>query len=231
MPRKKERSATLTWETKVLRTTVDPETLRYPVERSLWLRVPVEDWTIGYRIGVADRRPIIVEVRITSEGSPAQVPSRVLDAVKPLAHLAEHFGPIVAEVRRQQGEDVVFAPTGGLSLPAHGITPEVLDAVSGRGGRPGYSDAYYAGWAAFYVTACQEAPGRPIAWMVERLASEGRPGLGDRYVRDQVRGARDRKLLTDPVGGPRGTGGLLTPLAEEILADHEATPKRRARRK
>ena len=130
----------------------------------------------------------MVEVQIASERSEAsQVPARVVAAVRPMADLDEHMRRIVADLRKKYGDEAIVGPTG--TLRRHGIEPTTLDKTTGQGGRPRYTDAYRARVAADYVDACQQAPGRPIAWLVEQEALAGRV-VEARFIRDQVRRAR-----------------------------------------
>jgi len=78
-----------------------------------------------------------------------------------------------------------------------------------RPGRKGHPDSYYAQVAHKYVTACEAGSRSPIAEVAG--AMNERPN----YVRDLVRRARERELLTPT---PRGVpGGELTPKGRACL--------------
>jgi hypothetical protein len=101
-------------------------------------------------------------------------------------------------------------PLGSLLRPANHIAQQHRrDPHPGRRGR---DDLYYSCWAALYHQHAQQSQ-HPIATLATEL------GISQARVRDHIRNARNRGLLTP---APRGrSGGELTDYAHQLLdGDH-----------
>src|SRR5262249_23305666 len=83
-----------------------------------------------------------------------------------------------------------------------------------RDARP---DAYYARLAAFYVRLVERGHGRPTATLAARH------GVKPAQMRDRIREARERGLLTYFHGGR--PGGQLTARAREMLGTPRLRPR------
>lgn len=187
-----------------------------------WLRVvlPGGEWVAAYRLTPQDGRYVVGEVRLfpnEPKGAhpgqwsaerlgndapvpPGGLPARLIRAVKVTDHLA-----YVAKItQKDQGARYGAA----AQLAKQGFSDPSAS------GKRGYSDLFYARVAAQYVVLLDSGASKPIRMLRKELADQGRH-LSEASVRDLVRRARDRGLLTKTHRGR--AGGQLTQKAIALL--------------
>ncbi len=204
--------------------------------RSAWpdgyvrVRIPLDDnWLAVYELGERDGEPVIGEVRVLPlpKSRKAERELKAALSERPITYQAEKPSrPLTARTLRRlsPGLALELARETLLELPGkylvgfHGIRPEALTAPR-RPGRRGRSDRFWAEIAVLYVEALSRGSRRPIADVAGRLSAQGEPYSQSR-VRDVVREARVRGLLT-PAEGRGRAGGQLTERAKSILEDEQ----------
>lgn len=198
--------------------------------REAWIEVPIgNQWVAAYRIVVKNQIPLVAEVRLVPDaparrqagrwsGKAADVPSggvpgRALRALR-LKDPFELFPKVVENLKRRMGEHAARQVLGRFGMV--GTAP----VVPLRPGRAGRADEFYALWAAAYVERISSGSHHPV-WELaanppvrirERQATKH---LSGHTVRDVLREARGRDLLTSPPMGR--SGGELTPKARRLL--------------
>ena len=199
------------------------------LDRSVWVEIPTAGrWMIAFRLVNQQGQPVIGEVRVfpdepgkrpagrwsgeygvTARVPPGGVTARVLRTIR-----IETFKTLLRTIVRKWGKAL-----GDYDL---GFTAAPSPVTRGRKGRP---DIVLARMAAVY--AASYLAGRPTIPAVAR-----RFRLSPSKARDAVYRARVRGFLSPATKQGKG-GGLLTPLAQEILMNQRArrTQKRTRTRK
>lgn len=195
-----------------------------------WVEVPLgRSWIVAYRIVNDHGTPVVGELRIFPAeedrpalgqwsgellGANAKVPrrgitTRQLRAVRVLAYL-RYMADQVARLRAKAPD---LAKDWGWG--EGGATParRSKSPVGSRRGRKGRPDEFYADIAAAYVLTLARDSKRPIQDIATRRRLD--PG----QVRDMIREARKRKLLTAAKAGVRG--GVLTPAGMAFFPEGE----------
>lgn len=197
-----------------------------------WVEVPLgRSWVVAYRI-VNDRgRPVVGEIRIFPAeenrprlghwsgellGTTAKVPrrgitSRQLRDVRVRAYL-QYMAGRVADFQARLGD---MAEHWGWGAAKSNI-PNRVRSTGARRGRKPRPDKFYARIAADYVQALSSGSKRPIQDVAKRRKLPGG------QVRDMIRQARKRGLLTRERGGVRG--GMLTASGSALVPARK--PKR-----
>jgi len=116
----------------------------------------------------------------------------------------------LGELQERVGD--VLAADHVIALLADGFWRRRV-ARPGSVGRP---DLYYAEWAKRYVEALAEDPKRPVRWILDKAAADGK-FLTEAQVRALVNRARERDLLTP--SKPGKPGGELTAKARRLLGE------------
>lgn len=222
----------------------EPAALEYEPSRSagslevvdgvFWWRQRVDqNWLAYYRLIPQAGGPVVAEVRLFpyeagalggewsgSRGQdpvvpPGGLPARVLRAVNAGT-------PVSALTRRQRADLLRAEPPGTLTFGLWGrlgFTKEDLLQERPRGRAP-IPDAFLVRFAAVYaeiVAAGGDRAHKPVVYAAADL------GYSAVYVRDLVRLARKRGLLTPT---PKGrAGGTLTPYAIRLLEETHADQK------
>jgi hypothetical protein len=213
------------WSPQVDSVSLFEDMARLVKARDTWIEVPLGTaWVVAYRI-VGDRgRPVVGEVRIFPAepgrpagghwsgeilGTRAPVPpggitARLLRGFRVRAYLRV-MAELIQQLRKEDPEDA----------RVYGWSPEPPEPRVGLGGSQsrrgpkGRPDVFYADIARAYVQAIErESPGPVLAVAQARRLSPGK-------VRDMIRTARARHLLTEVLPGI--PGGILTPKAEALL--------------
>jgi hypothetical protein len=192
----------------------------------------------AYRILAVDGVPVVGEVRIFPDEPPAVRRNSIGGHSDPGEWSVERLGPD-AEV-----------PIGGL--PSNALRAVKLDhvrlywprifplfrgwerpeswgftagGVAPRRGPHGLGDLFYARWAERYVAHAKNTS-RPIQALLAEEQAAGHVWISAAYIRDVIKEARNRRLLTRPPSrkGKKGgrAGGRLTVAAERLL---EQTPQ------
>lgn len=202
-----------------------------------WVEVPLDGaWIVGYGIVNDQGTPVVGELRLfpaepdrpgpgrwSAEllGLEARAPrggitARVLRRVRVRAYLAKmsHF------IRDVRAAAPGLADMYGWSVREAPVMAESRLEGQRRGpkGRP---DSFYARVARDYVRALERGSYEPVAAVARRR------GESVAKVRDMIRRARKRGLLT--LEGPGKRGGVLTEQAEALLRPVRAKGKRRTR--
>jgi hypothetical protein len=192
-----------------------------------WVEAPLDSqWVCAYRIINDHGAPVVGEVRIFPNekdrprlgdwsgdlcGATARVPrggitTRQLDRVR----LHEHLQFMSREVARFRAQTKDWAEHWGWGGGDAGRASKPTTATKRRG-RKGRPDAFYADIAADYVLVLSQKSKRPVHDIAE---SRGINDAGK--VRDMIREARKRKLLTAARHGVRG--GDLTSVGRSLLS-------------
>lgn len=209
--------------------------IREKATEETWLELPLPggEWIAAYRLMPEDGREVVAELRVFPNepgrprvgqwsaerlGNSAQVPpgglgARLLRTVK----VADHLVNLPRSMKRPG--------SAGLAkvLAQQGFTDLGPDSLHGR---RGHSDLFYAQVARDYVSLLDEHAPKPIRALMSKLKDAGRP-LSEAAVRDLVRRARQRGLLT---GTTRGKpGGRLTQRAIALLTEAARQEEARSR--
>jgi hypothetical protein len=164
---------------------VDEERLELPV---------APGWVATYRYGHdGSGRRVIRELRVAPEG--ARVPE----------------GGVTARLLRQVSTVPPLPPAPGPAQPRRGRRRRPAERAPARPGRRGRPDAFYALLALRYTVLLWGGSRRPIADLARSLGN----GWGPTYVRDIIRTARQRGMLSP--GHPGRPGGAITPEARDLL--------------
>jgi transposase-like protein len=205
-----------------------------------WIEVPMGGaWIVAYRIVNDHGTPVVGEIRVFPAepkegrelgrwsgellGARARVPrrgitSRQLRRIRVRAY-QRRMAEQVARLREQAPE---LASDFGWD---QGSSADVPNRDAGtRRGRKGRPDEFYADIAAEYVRAISQRSRRPIADIARQRK------IPASQVRDMIRQARKRKLLTGAGSGL--SGGVLTARAQALLVGkrRRRDPRVRARR-
>lgn len=207
--------------------------------KDVWLEVPLEEaegWLAAYRLVPVKGRPVVAEVRLfpnerrprrrstdrwseePGEWSAAKlgckaaapvrgVSSKALRAVRPSKHMEEFWSLIVPRWKEEIGDEAF------TELGFHGAFDEPQNR---RPGRAGYGDFFYAQWAERYAYAAGQTR-KPIQLLVQQSPRPAGRTFEDIYIRDLIRDARKRNLLTK--ASPGVAGGELTAKARRILRE------------
>jgi hypothetical protein len=197
---------------------------RTSVEGSYWhaeVEVPFrDDWFVyGYFVESETGGPMLAEIRVFPaqvkdekgrglpigrwSGHPSAVDhlesgltARLLRTVS----IRQLESKLQDELSRQDPDEPLLGPM------ARGARKALLPERTGRAGR---EDSYYAQWAAHYVEQIRGGNTKPIATLAKRF------NLKESQVRDLVRRARERELLT--AGSQGRPGGELTDKGRSAL--------------
>jgi hypothetical protein len=208
----------------------------------LWFEAQLGEWQAAWRLLPQGGRVVFGELRLfPSEprrkagrwsadrlGDRAQVPGGGI-TVKELRRLVrevgEHRRQALSEVSRwvgkeQRRERPLPSPFGPEGLfERHGLTEALVDQTQGIGGgivathlpprRMRRDERFYAEMAAAYAEAVGAGNNRPIDTIADAL------GRSRNTVKDVIREARARRLLTETTHGR--AGGRLTVKAKKLL--------------
>jgi hypothetical protein len=213
--------------------------------RDTWIEVPLgSEWVVAYRIVRGDRgRPVVGEIRMFPAeparpeagrwsgeilGSRALVPAkgitgRQVKRLRVRAYL-QVMAELVQALRNKDPEEARFLGWGLEPTPAPATSPGP-DGPRRRRGPKGRPDVFYAAVARDYVRAIQRGSPSPV-----RAVAQARHPLSASKIRDMIRTARARDLLTR-VDSTKGiAGGGLTPKAEALLASTKTARSRKRSR-
>jgi hypothetical protein len=199
--------------------------------RAVILCVPVERWTISYKLRPVGEHVIATDVRITPQGKDSRtpVPRKVLAKMRPIEDVSRYFPVILAAMRKAYAVSEYGGPEmEALLLQPFGFTGEE-EPTPRRPGRAGRPDLFYAEKAARYVEALRDHPRDVIRHLVAEDAAAGHPENDEERWRGWLKIARQRVLLTP--APPGRAGGQLTPHCRRLLTRARkasaATPPRR----
>jgi len=182
----------------------------------VWLEVPIADraWLVRYRVIARRGRPVVVELRVESNGGPSTedgiTSRRVLSELTIASHLESKASDLRTTLRKVYGPDAIngHAPPKGKG---------------GRTGRPAVetSDVELAQLAQRYVEL-NDDPSRKLS-VIATLAKEW--GKDPKTIQNRLTLARKRGLLSSPPPGI--SGGRLMIKAKLLLMPNEPAGRRR----
>jgi hypothetical protein len=178
-----------------------------------WIQDLGDDWQAAYQVDVSEGKPRIGEIRVYAapEPQPHQRGDRLRQKrpSRPLSkELLKQIDPGKAiEILKARAENDVR------------LTTQIRDAMAAepdRPGRRGRGDWWWAAIALIYLNVIRAGSKRPVVDTSKILGEH----YGEHYVRDALREARDKELLTRP-GRRRTSGQQLTPKGIQALVDHD----------
>ena len=194
-------------------------------------------WYVAFRLVVQDTQPVIGEVRIfpteddadidtwSAEllGVAAKVPSggitaRLIQATKTagaVEKVAEQLRGVRLGIGARPEDQSLRAALDALAekLPLKADS----SGTKGKRGKPPKPHLFYAEFAQEYAQLVDSGERHPRTVIVSRKKRKY-PGLTESKVRDIIRQARIRKILSN--GMPGRPGGQLTPYGSDLLRQH-----------
>jgi hypothetical protein len=178
-----------------------------------WIEVRAGAWVVRYLFAWRQGRAVVAELCVTP--SPRRRRARTWgDLVESLPKEGITTA-VLRNVRLDEARRIFAAEARAMHtrsddwLASEGRTLRREAARNPR--RGGRSDEFYARIARLYVAEVEHGEPAPLTALGRRL------GRSTTYVREALREARNRELLTPPPAGRRA-GGTLTRKAETLLA-------------
>jgi len=175
-----------------------------------------DTWEVVYTLGADDGQPVVREMQIRPQrGKPLPAGGLSTRAVRQIK-LGEHLAIIRTRLAQGLSQGRSFADrtteVPGVYRVSESAADFLRDAAERVGvtsvqggkrlGRPSQPDTYYATMALAYVDALKQGSRRPVADVAK--AENYSPS----HVRDALKTARERGLLTRPKGRGRADGKL-----------------------
>lgn len=196
-----------------------------PVEEA-WLEVPLPggEWVAAYRLMPEEGRHVVGELRVFPN-EPGRPRLGRWSAERLGIHAPIPRGGLGARLLRnvKVSDDLSYfvrhkaaGPGFAARLVKQGFTDlDVGHQGHQPGGRRGHSNLFYARIAARYVALLERGEAKPVHALQRELEEEENNPLSQATVRDLIRRARARGLLTTTTRGR--PGGQLTQKAVALL--------------
>jgi hypothetical protein len=181
---------------------------------------------VSVEIGLGDDWQAIVDV-VAQDGAPViarvEISPRQFDPAAPSRTEPPRGGLSTRTIRRLRLEDAFDASRDALrevegeTLRWQGFSADNLSLPFHRSRRQSRPNLFYVGIAAAYCDAIKRGCKAPRREVAEQLNREGGGGYSEAFVRDALRVARERGLLTGTTHGV--ARGQLTPKAKAVLRE------------